>query len=700
MPNSKGHRKASSTDANENVNIGGKNSNKKKDNTNSEDYHFSEKNCTELVQKLLQRSFLPGLVPTVDGKAYITTQQLDKEIFQELDAFNGRASLLDLQSSINVEKQSIERRTLALVKQNDELFFCNQELIGKPFIEALVEEINDKLAQVGKVCIMDICKTHSLTFEFISSIIEKYWDFFPGIKVDPLDKGALYTNRYVKRQKRLVRGLLCAVTRPTPLSSLSSHPKIHQHLFLFILENLISQGQVNGFLKCKKSKNEQNIEAYQNQEGIYVPNIYIRAQENWIRIFYEKKKYIQLESITKLEVEDPRKFIIKRFPDALPLHSCAVNSSFVDIVERIVKETVKENRFINILDILPNTFQITDSVALLQHIPYFKNRPPILIPPHRLFTNKEVCPIILSDVYITTTTYIYDIIDQLSEYIKLRASNYAKYYFFGNNSNKVDIYNNPSNISSVSIASSFSSSNKKPDNIDRETSFKIPNLENGDAYAMITLNELNNQVSKILKNKLNKQDLNDTSLCTSISSIIYRAISAKYRETLQGLKDEIKSENKYFQKIKTDLLKSWNEIANMINKKGYIFEDETRVIPDKAIAAKFSKFFHDLQVYIIIVYEPVSMKIEHDESKNIWKLKERFTGKYPSLYSDCISLYVSNVNPELSKTLDSLEGVLKSDRIDRFITLFQKFCDELFRLDFLKNRQKNRLPVLRRIFLI
>lgn len=52
-------------------------------------HRLSERNCVELVSRLVDRK-LVEVVYTLDGKEYVTPEQLEREIKNELTAHGGR----------------------------------------------------------------------------------------------------------------------------------------------------------------------------------------------------------------------------------------------------------------------------------------------------------------------------------------------------------------------------------------------------------------------------------------------------------------------------------------------------------------------------------------------------------------------------------------------------------------------------------
>ncbi|KAK2551186.1 E3 UFM1-protein ligase 1-like protein [Acropora cervicornis] len=59
-------------------------------------HKLSERNCVEIVQKLIHLGLIE-VIYTTDGKEYLTPQQLEREIKDELFVHGGRINVVDLQ---------------------------------------------------------------------------------------------------------------------------------------------------------------------------------------------------------------------------------------------------------------------------------------------------------------------------------------------------------------------------------------------------------------------------------------------------------------------------------------------------------------------------------------------------------------------------------------------------------------------------
>lgn len=70
-------------------------------------FKLSERNCIEIINKLVESGLLT-VVHTIDGKDFLTTKQVEKEIYDELIVHEGRVNIVKLQTLLNVDISHIE----------------------------------------------------------------------------------------------------------------------------------------------------------------------------------------------------------------------------------------------------------------------------------------------------------------------------------------------------------------------------------------------------------------------------------------------------------------------------------------------------------------------------------------------------------------------------------------------------------------
>ncbi|KAM7446664.1 E3 UFM1-protein ligase 1 [Porites harrisoni] len=132
-------------------------------------HKLSERNCIEIVQKLISLG-LVEVIYTTDGKEYLTPQQLEREIKDELFVHGGRVNLVDLQQIISVDLSHIENKVSDIVKHDKNLIVVQGELIDNNYLDQVAEEINDTLQESGQVVISELSKTFSFATDFLLEV--------------------------------------------------------------------------------------------------------------------------------------------------------------------------------------------------------------------------------------------------------------------------------------------------------------------------------------------------------------------------------------------------------------------------------------------------------------------------------------------------------------------------------------------------
>ena len=116
---------------------------------------LSERNCVELVTKLIELKLI-DVIYTTDGKEYLTYQQLNKEIKDELYVSGGRLGLVELAASLNVDFSHVESMAQTICKGDRELHLVLGQLVSHRYLDDLCRQINEKLQQAGTISILHL----------------------------------------------------------------------------------------------------------------------------------------------------------------------------------------------------------------------------------------------------------------------------------------------------------------------------------------------------------------------------------------------------------------------------------------------------------------------------------------------------------------------------------------------------------------
>lgn len=130
---------------------------------------LSERNCVEIVTKLIDLKLI-DVFYTNDGKEYVTPQQLSREICDELFLHDGRVSLSELVSTLNVGIHAIESRAHDIVLANPEIHLVAGQLVDDGYLDRVAEEINEALQQNGQIVLVELAKQYELPLEFMLQV--------------------------------------------------------------------------------------------------------------------------------------------------------------------------------------------------------------------------------------------------------------------------------------------------------------------------------------------------------------------------------------------------------------------------------------------------------------------------------------------------------------------------------------------------
>ncbi|CAG2061653.1 unnamed protein product [Timema podura] len=350
---------------------------------------LSERNCVEIITKLIEHQLL-DVVFTVDGKEYVTPQQLSREIRDEL---------------------FVTARAAEVERSDSGISLVLGQLIDKTYLTFIAQEINERLAQNGQVSVGDLTRQYDLPSDFLQTVrcqtdgsrltkVEARYRFtkqsafvhlacgLSGVfvqvvekqlgklihgKQDKSDPRVFFTESYVTRNTACVRGALAAATRPTPVSTLLSQCDVPERMFFCELHipppqplPLVATYSFMALSECphKKSNEAAIIDSLMHRKqvpgvvtgkqagsSIYVPTIYSKSQNDWVNGFYRQNGYLEYDALSRLGISDPKTFVSKHFPGEklLLLSTCAVGKQLFEQVEASVEEAVTTGSWIDVM---------------------------------------------------------------------------------------------------------------------------------------------------------------------------------------------------------------------------------------------------------------------------------------------------------------------------------------------------------------
>ncbi|CAD6996086.1 unnamed protein product [Ceratitis capitata] len=324
---------------------------------------LSERNCVEIVTLLLEKNLLEAFF-TNDGKEYITPDQLEREVQDELYVNGGRINLVEVSKTLNVDLSRIEEIALRISETDPEIHFMLGQLINEQYITHIAEEVNERLSQKGEITVSDLTQLFDLPSDFLQhDVMEKHLGKIIRGRQDTSNPRVFFTQSYIQRCKAKIRGALKAITRPTNVATILQQINVQEKTFHSLFDEIAPAGQVTS-----KQANAQ-----------YIPHIYTKMQADWVTSFYKQNGFLEYEGVNKLGVSDAKQFIRKQFPneDILYLKRCAIGSKIIDLtVLSSLNECSATKSYVDLSSILPSNMSEEDVEEIFETIMARKNATP------------------------------------------------------------------------------------------------------------------------------------------------------------------------------------------------------------------------------------------------------------------------------------------------------------------------------------
>ncbi|CAH8628520.1 unnamed protein product [Schistosoma mattheei] len=303
---------------------------------------LSDRTWVDIIKHLMSVNRLK-LVFSTDGRSYLTRNELDKEIRDEVEAHSGRITLTELASNLDVDFDIIESRVTELItldaqnKSPCRLISIPSEVVNSSYVRRVAHEILDRLEEHGQTSIGELTVIFNLPTTFLSSIMQEYQSTLFHVH----KYGEKYfTDTFLNATKAKIRGYFTGVIRPVTLSSVASKLQIPENLINSIVSSLISTGRLYGNLIAGRSG--------------FVPKCYTYAEDTYINSFYSQNGYIEWNYLKRLNIPDPGSYLKTKLPNAMHLPGLTVNTLIVDQLKSLISGVIRDVSWIDLSHYIPN----------------------------------------------------------------------------------------------------------------------------------------------------------------------------------------------------------------------------------------------------------------------------------------------------------------------------------------------------------
>ncbi|KAG0030809.1 E3 UFM1-protein ligase 1 [Podila clonocystis] len=333
---------------------------------------LSEDACNDLVHSLVRLGYLGDIATSLDGKTFITQEQLTKDITSLLEKRNGRVSILELPRALNANSDDIQAQIMDLMKANPGRYVQAQdELLKIEYLDEMVSQLNDELIKRGFWTVADQCRKHKFSLEFMKQFLrDKVGAIIKG-QWDTADRGAVYTTWFIEKEKTVFSTMLQELKEPTPLHVLQARHVVQDQFFYALCDMLSKDQDLPGVFKGI------------NDQGIFVPWPYKKQQAEMIESFFRNNGFIEYSTIKKHGVADPKGYVQTNHPSAILLDTHAVKESIWSIVDASVEDSISNLSWIDIKPLVPTPLTKEDLSSLLRQLPSLKEPSRIDVSPEQ-----------------------------------------------------------------------------------------------------------------------------------------------------------------------------------------------------------------------------------------------------------------------------------------------------------------------------
>jgi len=308
----------------------------------------------EIVLKLIEKGEL-SLVFTLDGKEYLTHEQIDKEIKNEIINHGGRINIFDLQPILNVDISVIEDRVMKIVAKHANFYNQQGILMTNTYVDGVIEEVVAWVSERGSANINDLVNRYQLPAPFLSTVIKRNM----GTKIHGVFDGQfLYTQSYLTKYKYHIRGIFNAIMKPTLLFDIRQKEDFKVDLFESTLNELIKNGELLGEIEGKGNRTT------------YFPHIYTESRNKWITNFVNVNGYIEYSMLNKLNIHSPTTFMEELSIDGKSLSSCYVSNAIIKDVYLSICEFIKKGKgYLHIPSLFTIPLDVSDMIEIALKCP-------------------------------------------------------------------------------------------------------------------------------------------------------------------------------------------------------------------------------------------------------------------------------------------------------------------------------------------
>lgn len=308
---------------------------------------LTERNCIDIINYLCSTKQI-SLYFTTDGKVFLTPQELEKEIYEELEISNDRIELTKLCTSLDLDLHTIDNVVNKMINNDDNLQIVMGSLINSSYVRRVALKINEMIKDKGKSTILELTEQFNLPKVFMENLVNNN---LQSIIEAHKDGEMLYTNNFIRRHTAMLRGYLTRSSKPVSIVQLSQKFSISEKLIIRIISDLIDHQRIIGKFELHKS--------------VFLPDIHLTHQKSYLHCFFDRNNYLDFATMKEIGIVNPSKLIESEFPGIVTLSNCALGHGIISQFEEAIIDCDSNSTVFDCFSILPITVTRDDLQRLI-----------------------------------------------------------------------------------------------------------------------------------------------------------------------------------------------------------------------------------------------------------------------------------------------------------------------------------------------
>ncbi|RNF25777.1 CG1104 protein-like protein [Trypanosoma conorhini] len=266
---------------------------------------IGERNVVEIINVLREKKMV-DLLYTLDGKEYLTWDQLRREVVDEIVVNGGRMNVVDLPGCLNVHVTYIER-VLPEVLEDPSLRIESGEFMTDEYLDSTIQAAAEALNEQGFLDIAEFAKSHRFSSIFAHDLLMRAVE---SRRLRAVAEGnAIYTKQFVHSQRVILRAGLMAATRPVNLAAFFAR----HNLFLPLMDPVVDAvrdelpGKVEG--------------------RVYVPTCFEVARAEQVENVYFSNGFIDYALLHQHGIPQAKEFLLGKYNPALGGNAAAATGA-------------------------------------------------------------------------------------------------------------------------------------------------------------------------------------------------------------------------------------------------------------------------------------------------------------------------------------------------------------------------------------